>query len=389
MTDSPYSEVPFIVIWETTRACDLACKHCRAAAIPRRDPEELSTEEAFALIDDIASMTPQPVFVLTGGDPLKRPDLVPIIRHAARTKGLRTSLTPSATPLVTTAAIRRCVEAGLTRWAFSIDGADAEQHDTFRGQAGSFAITLRAIEDLKALGLPLQINTTVSRYNRDDLPRIGALVESLGAVLWSVFFLVPVGRGRVEDALDAADTEAVLHWLHGFAHQSRCDVKTTEAPQWNRVKAQLGVTDRAPSGAADRIGRARRPVSDGDGFIFVGHKGEVLPSGFLPVQVGNVRETPLSTLYRTAPVLRALRDRSQFHGKCGYCEFRDVCGGSRARAYAITGDYLESDPFCPHMPNPVAARNRWRADVRAQRAEGGEVVETQAAAPTEVHRTPA
>ncbi len=366
--DSPYADAPFIVIWETTRACDLACKHCRAAAIKMRNPEELSTEEAFRLIDDIAAMRPQPNFVLTGGDPMKRPDLVEIIRYAAQERHLRISITPSATPLVTREAIRDCAEAGLTRWAFSIDGATAQAHDEFRGQEGSFAITMRAVEDLRDLGLPLQINTTVSRYNKDSLAEIGALVERLGAVLWSVFFLVPVGRGKAEDALDALETEEVLRWLDGFARGSHCDVKTTEAPHWHRVRRQLrgeGAPD-AAAPARDAIGRAPRPVTDGDGFVFVSHKGEVYPSGFLPVVVGNVRERPLSDIYRTAPQLLLLRDRSNLRGKCRYCEFRDVCGGSRARAYAITGDYLESDPYCAHLPNPAVGRRKVREDARAE-----------------------
>jgi radical SAM protein len=358
---SPYSEAPFIVIWEMTRACDLACRHCRAAAVPMRHPDELRTEEAFALIDDLAAMQPAPLFVLTGGDPAKRPDLVSVVRQAVA-RGLRVSITPSATPLVTPELMAACAEAGLAAWAFSIDGPDAESHDAFRGQAGSFDLTLRAVAELRRLGLPLQVNTTVSRHNRDSLPRIGELVERLGAALWSLFFLVPTGRGRIEDALDARATEDVLAWLHGFAATSRCDVKTTEAPQWNRVLAQRGAPARRDPGPGRgrRVGRAPRPVTDGDGFIFVSHRGEVYPSGFLPVVVGNVRERPLSEIYRTAPVLAELRDRSRLRGKCRSCEFREVCGGSRARAYAVTGDYLESDPFCPHMPDPVAARRMIR-----------------------------
>jgi len=369
MSASPYRDAPFIVIWETTRACDLACKHCRAAAIPQRHPGELSTDEARALIDDIAGMLPQPNFVLTGGDPMKRPDLEEIIRYAAKERGLRISITPSATPLVTRDRMRACAEAGLARWAFSLDGATAEAHDFFRGQEGSFAITLKAIEELKALGLPLQINTTVSRYNWESLAAIGQRVEEFGTSLWSLFFLVPVGRGKVDDALGPRETEAVLHWLYSYAETSRCDVKTTEAPQWRRLRQEIGTLPetgrRGPVG--DAIGRAPKPISDGDGFIFVSHKGEVYPSGFLPVLVGNVREAPLSEIYQRSEVLIALRDRSRLRGKCRLCEFREVCGGSRARAYAITGDYLESDPYCPHLPEPQYGYRQVRADVRRLR----------------------
>ncbi len=368
MPRSPYADAPFIVIWETTRACDLACKHCRAAAVPRRDPAELSTEEAKGLFDDVAAMRPQPNFVLTGGDPMKRTDLEEIIRYAAKERGLRISITPSATPLVTRERIRACADAGLARWAFSIDGATPEAHDFFRGQEGSFAITLRAIEDLRSLSLPLQINTTVSRYNRDTLPDIGRLAEGLGAVLWSVFFLVPVGRGRVDDALGPHETEAVLLWLEEFSRSSRCDVKATEAPQWRRVlQARRGDVELAPGASPDRVGRAPRPVADGDGFIFVSHKGDVYPSGFLPIDLGNVRRTPLSEIYRRSDALLALRDRSRLRGKCGICEYREVCGGSRARAWAITGDCHESDPYCPYQPDPAAGYRLMRADRRARR----------------------
>ena len=369
MPISPYSEAPFIVIWETTRACDLACKHCRAAAIPMRNPEELSTDEAKRLIDDVASMRPQPNFVLTGGDPMKRPDLEEIIRYAARERGVRISITPSATPLVTPQRIRACAEAGLARWAFSIDGATPEAHDFFRGQEGSFAITLGAVEELRRLRLPLQINTTVSRYNVDSLPEIGRLVEGLGAVLWSVFFLVPVGRGRADDALGPHETERVLQWLEEFSRTSACDVKTTEAPQWRRVLRERRGNAPAPTpDRGGRVGRAPRPVSDGDGFIFVSHKGEVYPSGFLPLVVGNVRERPLSEIYRSSDVLLALRDRSRLRGKCRICEYREVCGGSRSRAYAVTGDYLESNPYCPHQPDPAAGYRQVRSDARERRA---------------------
>lgn len=358
---SPYDETPFIVIWETTQACDLHCRHCRAAAIPMRNPQELSTEEAMRLIDDIAAMRPQPIFVLTGGDPMKRPDLLPLVRYAA--ERVRISITPSATPLVTDAAIRDLAAAGLRRWAFSIDGASAATHDAFRGQSGSFQRTLDGIRTLREIGLPLQVNTTVSRVNLSEMEQIGRLVEAQGAVLWSVFFLVAVGRGHLEEALDAHETEQVLRWLTEFSTTVRMDIKTTEAPHYGRVRREMGIAPRVHAEAGG-IGRAPRPVSDGDGFIFISHKGQVFPSGFLPLPCGNVRERPLSEIYRTSPVLRELRDRSLLKGKCGYCEFREVCGGSRARAYAVTGDALESDPYCAHLPDPEFARQLRRQDRR-------------------------
>ncbi|MDI3297566.1 MAG: TIGR04053 family radical SAM/SPASM domain-containing protein [Bacillota bacterium] len=373
-----FQEQPFIVIWETTRACQLACRHCRAKAVRHRHPGELTTEEAFLLIDQLVEMG-RPLFVLTGGDPMEREDLAEIVGYAHR-RGLVTSITPSATPKVTFERMKELRDAGLAHWAFSLDGSRPEIHDRFRGIRGTFDLTMERIGWLRELGIPLQINTTVSRFNADDLPAMAGLVERLGAVRWSVFFLIPTGRARLDDLLSPEEHERILLWLDELSGRVPYDIKTTEGPQIRRIRAVRqaagGAPGAEPGGGIEAatearrrelagVQRSRRPVWDGNGFLFVSHVGEVYPSGFLPVVVGNVRETPLARLYRESPVLRALRDPSRFRGKCGYCEFRQVCGGSRARAYAVTGDYLEADPFCTYIPDPrQAARGRPTAAAR-------------------------
>ncbi len=357
-----YHENPFIVIWELTRACELKCLHCRAEAQHWRHPQELSTQEGFGLIDQIHAMQ-NPLLVFTGGDPLMRPDVFELARYAVG-KGVRVSMTPSATPNVTREAMREARDAGLSRWAFSLDGPTAEIHDHFRGVSGSFDLTMNAISYLNELGMPLQINTVVSRYNQHALEEMAALVERLGCVLWSVFFLVPTGRGKAGDMISAHEHERVLRWLARLSRRVPYDIKTTEAQHYRRVVLQekwredgtKGLVDYADAlvkgdtSAFDGLGRAPKGVNDGNGFVFVSHTGEVYPSGLLPVSGGNVRQTPLADIYRHSPLFRSLRDPDHFKGKCGVCEFRHLCGGSRSRAYACTGDYLESEPYCAYVP---------------------------------------
>lgn len=370
-----FHQNPFIVIWEVTRVCQLHCLHCRAEAQRQRDLRELSTAEGLHLIDEIAAMD-HPLLVFTGGDPLEREDLFEFIRHG-RQQGLHVAITPSATPRVTREAIVRAKEAGLSRWAFSLDGSTAAIHDKFRGTRGSYDLTMNALHILREQHIPIQLNTSLSRYNKDDLSQIADLAESYGAVTWSVFSLVPTGRARQGDMLSAQEHEQVMEWLY---HQSLVRpffIKTTEAPEYWRVHMQhatrqargsqgwasvhqsqetvSGGTAERPDGQGgvssfDPL-RATRGVSDGNGFIFISHIGEVHPSGFLPVFAGSVRHTPLAEIYRNSTVFRQLRDATLLKGKCGKCEFRQACGGSRARAFGMTGDYLESDPSCPYEPS--------------------------------------
>ncbi len=348
-----YDENPFIVIWEVTRACALKCLHCRAEAQYQADPRQLTFEEGKKLIDEIATMD-NPLFVFTGGDPLMRPDLYELARYAIEEKKLPVSMTPSATPKVTKKAIDKAKEVGLSRWAFSLDGSTAEIHDHFRGTKGSYDLTMKGIDYLKELNIPIQINTTVSKYNIDDLPAMAEKVKGMNAVLWSVFFLIPTGRGMEKDMISAEEHEQVMKWLYKMQLEMPYGVKATEAPHYRRVaiqeKKQLKLDNLPGNKRLDTLGRAPKGVNDGDGFIFISHIGEVYPSGFLPVKCGNVREKSLPEIYRNSPILKQLRNKTLLKGKCGVCEFKEICGGSRARAYALTGDYLESDPYCAYIP---------------------------------------
>ncbi len=357
-----FNEKPFIVIWETTQACDLVCAHCRACAQPARSPLDLSTTEAEGLIDEVARME-VPVFVLTGGDPLKRPDIFELVEYASR-RGVRISLTPSATPLLTREAIAKLKNAGLARLAVSLDGSTAEIHDAFRGVRGSYQWTLNAIRWARELDVLVQINTTITRRNLDDFEDMVRLLESLEIVLWSVFFLVPTGRGRTADLISADEFESVFRKLYEISGRVPFDIKTTEAQHYRRYVAQRRAEERRqnPTGysreretqTSDGIGRAPRGINDAKGFVFISHKGDVFPSGFLPVAAGNVRSQSLGEIYRNSTLFRALRDASNLKGKCGVCEFREICGGSRSRAYALTGDPFAEEPCCVYEPKAVA-----------------------------------
>lgn len=333
------SRRPVVLIWELTQACDLTCDHCRADAQPARHPDELTTREGKRLLDDAREFGKGQLVVLSGGDPLKRDDVYELVAYGDEI-GLNVTMTPSGTTNLTTENTERLADAGLRRMAVSIDGASAESHDDFRGESGSFTETLRAAEDARDAGVPLQVNTTVCERTVDKLPEIAELVDELGAVLWSVFFLVPVGRGAFLDSVTPERAERVLEWLHGVSDQHSFAVKTTEAPHYRRVGAQTGAG-----------GSRRGGVTAGDGFVFVSHTGEVYPSGFLPLSAGDVRDESVVDIYRDSDLFQRLRDKDSLKGKCGACDYRALCGGSRSRAYATTGDPLGSDPLCAYVPD--------------------------------------
>jgi radical SAM protein len=333
-----YHHAPFIVIWEVTRACDLACSHCRAEAQPLVDPDELTHAEGIALLDHIKLEFGDPVLVFTGGDPLKRADLRELIRYGTDI-GLRIALTPSATPLLTRAAIRDLRAAGLVRMAVSVDGADAESHDRFRGVKGTFERSMDALRYARELGMETQINTSIWRGNRHQLTALAELAEGLGVSLWSVFLLVPTGRADAALLMSADEHEEVYQALVDLAGREKrpMAIKTTAGQPFYRALAQRGMrrTGSKPgSGAPIGAGmRSQQPVNDGNGFVFISHTGQVCPSGFLPLVCGNIREKPLATIYREHPQFIALRDPDRLGGKCGVCEFRRMCGGSRSRSY--------------------------------------------------------
>ncbi|MEF8781170.1 MAG: radical SAM protein, partial [Haloferacaceae archaeon] len=334
-----YSESPLVVTWEISQACDLACDHCRAEANPERDPDELSTEEGIELFEQVAQFSSQPFMVLSGGDPLKRPDVFELLEGAVDA-GVTPSITPATTPLLDREAIERFADIGIGRMALSLDGATAESHDSFRGEEGTFETAIRAAEHARELGVSIQFNTTVTASTVEELPAIADLVEELDAAMWEVFFLVPVGRGEELDQLSPERAREVMEWLYRRGQDAPFRVITVEAPFYRRVARNVQREDGARGGPVGSTGA-------GNGFVFVSHTGEVYPSGFMPLSAGNVRETPLPEIYQESPTMQKLRDRESFNGPCGSCPMTAECGGSRSRAYAATGDPVGSDPLCP------------------------------------------
>ncbi len=340
--------------YEVTLACDLVCKHCRASAQELADPGELSTDQAKELIEQVASFPRQPMMVMTGGDPLKRKDLSELIRHAVA-QGIQVALTPSATPLATREAFQRARDAGVRRLGISLDGADAQTHDAFRGWEGSFARTLEMLQNARELNFAVQINTSITRRNVHQIDAIAELLAGQAIAMWSVFFLIPVGRGVEEERISAAEYELVFEKLWHHAQHQPYAVKTTEAPHYRRFVLQHGGDPLAgPHGTDDGAGRRghRAPlgVGDGKGVMFISHKGEIYPAGFLPLCCGRFPKDSVVDVYQNHPTFLALRDPDRFKGRCGACEYRHVCGGSRARAYAVTGDFLEAEPDCVYVP---------------------------------------
>lgn len=349
-----YHDRPYIAIWEVTRACDLACVHCRAEAQNKRYPGELDTEQALGLIRQVAEWG-VPLFVLTGGDPLKRADLSALVAECARLK-MNFALAPSITPLLTRERLIELRDAGVHRISLSLDGADPATFDAFRGVPGTFDRFLDAVHQIRDLGIRLQINTTIGKHNRFQVPAMARLIRHFGIDLWSVFFLVPTGRAQRDQALNATDTEIVLNQLYDVLEKGWFDVKTTEAHHFRRIILQRrGVSPaQLMRGEVEQkdmpLMRVARGVSDGRGFVFISHTGEVCPSGFLPLSGGSVRSLPLSDIYRHSPLFQRLRDTDSLQGKCGQCEYRHFCGGSRARGYALSGNIMGADPFCAYQP---------------------------------------
>lgn len=437
-----YAQAPLRVYWEVTRACDLTCLHCRAEAMPEAHPEELSTAEGRALIDQVSRFGPTPPrLVLTGGDPLKRDDLFELIAYAGA-RGMAVSVAPSATPLLTAEALRRLKDAGVEAISLSLDAADAPGHDAIRGIPGTFDRTRDAAGVAAAIGLPFQVNTLVCARTIDQMPALLDLVQDLGASRWSLFFLVSVGRGELLEPISPQRAEELLQWLAARRSQALSRglvISTTEAPQLRRVLAEREATAVGHRGGENDGGRggdgvvgedrtkrthrtdrtyryqqappsrendemigtrttatsqgshgshgsyesypsypslssvapplpppphspaattpARHPavahgagIRDGNGVLFISHRGDICPSGFLELAAGNVRRDDLAAVYRSAPLFTALRDPDAFGGRCGLCPFRWPCGGSRARAYAASGDILGEDPLCAWQP---------------------------------------
>ncbi len=348
-----FDERPFTVAWELTRSCALACRHCRASAQAKRHPDELTTAEALAVVDQLRDLDPA-VLVLTGGDPMMRADLFEIVAYAVKA-GLRVSVSPTATALTTRDRLRRLRDLGVAMIHVSVDGAKAETHDAFRGFAGTFERSMRILRDLQSLELPVQVGTTVTQSTVAELPLMERWMAEFGVRMWSLFFLVPTGRGRAEEMVDADCAERTWTWLAELADRAPFSVRTTAAPQYRRTMLLRRRAQRSDSTRLTGAGYALREapdgvqtrgVNDGKGFLFIDHRGNLCPSGFLPLVAGSVRSERIADVYRHSTLFRELRDPSKLRGRCGRCSFADLCGGSRARAYAVNGSYLADDPLC-------------------------------------------
>src|SRR3954447_25662611 len=350
-----FDQAPMLVIWEATQACALTCVHCRASAQSERSNKELTTEQGYRLLDQIRSFG-EPLMVFTGGDPFKRPDPFGFICYSVKI-GLRTNVTPSATPLLTEEAIDRFKEAGVSRMAISVDGHDAASHDDFRGIPGTFDRAMAALRHARDIGLDTQFQTTVTRRNMNHLPEIADIVTEMRSKMWSLFFLIVTGRALASEDLAAEEYEGVFEFMYELSKTAPFGIKTTEAMHYRRYIAQRmraehgAVANESAKGVAFRTAG----VSDGKGFVFVSHEGEIFPSGFLPVSGGNVLEEGLPDVYRNSELFKTLRDTTRREGKCGICEYQKICGGSRSRAFALTGNYLAEDPRCVYQPNMAEA----------------------------------
>jgi len=351
-----FAERPMLVYWETTQACPLACKHCRASAMPLPHPNQLSFDEAEKLLDDIASFgEPLPHLVLTGGDPLHRDRLFDLIA-SARSRGLRVSITPAASPFLTKEMFEQLKAAGIDSLALSLDGSNAARHDNIRQVPGCFDITMQAARWAGEVGLPLQINTLVAEETVDDLEDIYNLVHSFPLMRWSLFFLIAVGRGKQLNEVDPICGEEIMHWVQRLVPQAPFQIKTTEAPSYRRVASETmkkqGMSSEEMRGTSVHAGYG---IRDGNGIVFISHVGKVYPSGFLPLEAGDIRSQSLKEIYQSSDVFRVVRDVDNFEGKCGECEYRRICGGSRARAFAHTGNPAGSDPLCDYEPAALMA----------------------------------
>ena len=350
--DYDFGDRPFLLFWEITRACALACSHCRATAQARRHPLELDGGESLRLIRQLGEWKP-PMLILTGGDPLMRRDALDLVR-AATAEGLHVGLSPSATPRLLRADFAEIKAAGVQRMSLSLDGATRETHDAFRGVAGTYDRTIEAVRRAHEVGLSLQINTTLTRGNLGEYDAFKRLMFELKPAMWSVFLLVPTGRAGLDDLPDAADIERIFEDMAELVGEAPFAVKTTEGHHFRRVVMQKlgGGASRPRPGMRSPLG-----IRDGRGVMFISHTGDVSPSGFLPVVCGNVRQRHPADIYRNHPFFVALRDHDSLEGKCGACEFRKVCGGSRARAFGATGNAFAEDPSCIYQPTRQSSPN--------------------------------
>ncbi len=350
-----FSRNPMLVYWEMTQACALACRHCRAEAVSQPLPGELNHTESKALLRQIASFdSPLPHLILTGGDPLKRADLFDIIDDAHQL-GITVSITPSATPELTFDVLARLKAHGIESLGLSLDGSTAQRHEAVRGVSGCYDWTIQALKNAAKLNMPVQLNTLVSQETIDDLPAIYELLKSLHIMRWSLFFLIEVGRGKMLQPVSPERGEELMNWVYDLAQVAPFTIKTTEAPSYRRVALDRMRSSGMHAAEINKTSVYRGfGIRDGHGIMFVSNQGDIYPAGFLPLAAGNVRTHQLPQVYRDSPLFRSLHQPEEFTGKCGTCECHAICGGSRARAFAFTGDPLGSDPFCTYQPKTPA-----------------------------------
>ena len=339
-----------LIAWEVTRACNLACKHCRAEACAEPFPGELSTREGLELIDTFPE-TGNPIIIFTGGEPLMRPDIFELVAHA-RSKGLKCVMAPNGT-LITPEIVRKMKDSGLERISISLDGPDAKSHDRLRGVPGAFDAALQGIEYARSGGMPFQINTTVTRDNLASFRDIFQLTQDLGAVAWHIFLLVPTGRGDElrDEVISAREYEQVLNWFYDFRKTTDMHLKATCAPHYFRILRQRAKEDGIAVNFENfGLEAVSRGCLGGIGFCFISHSGQVQPCGYLDLDCGQVREERFPEIWARSAKFLELRDKSCYQGKCGYCEYHKVCGGCRARAQTMNGHYLAEEPLCLYEP---------------------------------------
>jgi AdoMet-dependent heme synthase len=359
---------PHIVAWESTVACNLACVHCRASAQTAPEPDELTTAEVFDLIDQLAEFS-RPIFVISGGEPLMRPDIYDIAAYGTQ-RGLRVAVSPNGT-LLTSEAVDKLQVAGVRRISVSIDGSTAGRHDAVRGVPGAFESAMAGLARCRAAGLGFQLNTTVMRQTRDDLSAVRDLAVRISAEAWHVFMLVPTGRGKIDDEVSPQEYEEILEEIYAMTKTSPIPIRVTCGPHFMRIVAQHRRQDRdQPNlvqprhashgrpgdnrrGHPGSLDRTTRGCLAGDGYCFISHRGDITPCGYFPVVAGNVRQQPFRDTYLESALFRSLRALESYGGKCGACEFLRVCGGCRARAYSLTGDYLAEEPYCTYQPRKM------------------------------------
>jgi len=352
-----YAQTPLNIYWEMTQACALACRHCRAEAVPEPHPMELTFEEGIEFLRQIPEFgDPLPQLILTGGDPLARAGLFELIDEA-RKLGIGVSITPAATPALTRNVLVRLKEHSVEGLGLSLDGSTAERHDSIRGVLGTFDRTVQAIQWAQELEIPLQVNTLAAAETAGDVPAIYELLKPFGVARWSLFFLISIGRGKVLQPLTPEEGEKLMGWIYETSRAAAFIVATTEAPSYRRVALERLRAEGLTGEQIKRSGANRGfGIRDGHGIMFVSNTGDICPAGFLPLVAGNVRKDRVAEIYRNAPLFRSLHDPAHFEGRCGFCEYSSLCGGSRARAFEATGNPLASDPFCSYEPQPKPTR---------------------------------